>query len=260
MSRIPRKSLDTSFFHVIVQGINKEYIFCKELYIKEYLKFLNMYNKKYKVEIVAYCIMNNHAHMLIYTDKIEEMSKFMHSVNTAYAKFYNFMKDGRVGYVFKDRYLSEPIHDKRYLIKCIQYIHFNPVKANMVNNPQDYKFSSYNKYLCNKDNINIKCLNNILDCNDYNLIVSEGKNLDICMDIDINKSSILESRIKDFEQIMNKNIDEIFINTEDKKQLIDYLKRGYKIRYVDIMKKLNISGWEMEKLKQKPNFRPRPQN
>ena len=251
MPRIPRKSLDTSFFHVIVQGIKKEFIFYKEEYIKRYLYFLEEYIREYNVEIVAYCIMNNHAHILIYTDEIDEMSKFMHIVNTSYAQYYNYMEE-RVGYVFRDRYLSEPIYDKRYLIKCIQYIHFNPVRANMVKSCEEYKFSTYNNYLINKDKMDINCLKDILNKDDYNLILAKDENIQSFMDIDINKDEILEARIKDFEKTINKDIEKILMNTEESKQLVKYLKNGYKITYVDIMRKLKITKWEMEKIK--PDF------
>lgn len=249
MPRMARKSLDTSFLHVIVQGINKEYIFSKENYIKRYIEFLNMYSKKYNVEIIAYCIMNNHAHMLIYTDEIKELSGFMHMVNLSYAQYYNYMQNNRVGYVFRDRYLSEPIYDRKYLIKCIQYIHLNPVKAHMVNRCQDYKYSTYNQYLKNKDKIKIDCLKDILCERDYNTILNDGENIDLFMDIDIDKEQVLESRIIEFKNIINKNIDEILKSKSDARKLVEYLKQGYKITYKDIMKKLNISKWKMETFK-----------
>lgn len=249
MPRIARKSLDTSFFHVIVQGINKEYIFNKDIYIKRYLELLEIYSKKYKLEIVAYCIMNNHAHLLIHTDKVEEMSGLMHILNSSYAQYYNYMEKNRVGYVFRSRYLSEPIYDVRQLIRCIQYIHLNPVKANMVNKCEDYKYSTYNQYLKSKDKIEIDCLKDVLCKSDYTIIINNTENNDIFMDIDIDKNKVLEARIMEFEKIANKNIDEILSNKKDGKDLVTYLKQGYKITYKDIMKKLNISEWKMETFK-----------
>ena len=80
MPRIARNSFCTSFFHVIVQGINKEYIFDKKEYIEKYLELIGKYNKEYNIEILAYCIMNNHAHLLIYSEDCKEMVRFTHSV------------------------------------------------------------------------------------------------------------------------------------------------------------------------------------
>ena len=67
ISRQVRETLESSFFHVMVQGIRKEYIFSKEQYIRMYLKLLNEKRKELKIKVIAYCIMNNHAHLLIET-------------------------------------------------------------------------------------------------------------------------------------------------------------------------------------------------
>ena len=75
--------------------------------------------------------MNNHAHFLIYTQDLEDFSKFMHRVNLIYAQKYNKEKN-RCGVLFRNRYESEPIYNEKYLINCIKYIHDNPVKAGIV--------------------------------------------------------------------------------------------------------------------------------
>ncbi|MFR8233481.1 MAG: transposase [Clostridia bacterium] len=81
VSRQVRENLKSSFFHVMIQGIRKEYIFSKEQYIKMYLKLLSEKRKKLKIKIIAYCIMNNHAHLLIETKNIKELSKSCKSGN-----------------------------------------------------------------------------------------------------------------------------------------------------------------------------------
>ena len=143
MPRLARECLETSIFHVMVQGIKKEYIFKNDRYIRRYLKIINE-KLNDDIEIIAYCIMNNHAHLLIKTEKIEELSKYMQRVNTNYAKYYNYTEGDSIGYVFRNRFKSEPILDKRQLIQCVKYIHQNPVKANMVKKASEYEFSSYN--------------------------------------------------------------------------------------------------------------------
>ena len=104
--RVTRKVNKASFFHVIVQGINKENIFLEERNKNQYLKLMKKLCKKYNIKIVAYCIMNNHTHFLLKIDKIKELSNAMHTINCLYARYYNYMKDGRKGYVFRDRYVS----------------------------------------------------------------------------------------------------------------------------------------------------------
>ena len=88
--------------------------------------------------------MNNHAHMLIETEKIKELSKYMQRLNGIYGKYYN-KKYNRVGYVFRDRYKSEGIYSEEYLYNCIRYIYDNPVKAGICSKPEEYPYSNYKK-------------------------------------------------------------------------------------------------------------------
>ena len=72
MSRTPRNSIRTSFFHVMVQGINKSYIFNKESDIKYYIRIIKESEKIYYIKAIAYCIMNNHAHLLLNANSIQD--------------------------------------------------------------------------------------------------------------------------------------------------------------------------------------------
>lgn len=134
MPRIARKNINASYIHVIAQGIKKEYI-----------KLLQKMFQEYKhLQLLCYCIMDNHAHLLIYTEGIVELSKLMSRVNTSYGIYYNKSKN-IVGYVFRNRYYSQAIMDEKHLYNTVAYIHRNPVKAKMVEEMKDYKYSSYNR-------------------------------------------------------------------------------------------------------------------
>lgn len=165
MPRVSRTSINSKYIHVITQGIKKEYIFKNDKYKQEYIKLLNnMLNEYENTKILAYCIMDNHAHLLIYTDKIEELSKIMSRVNTSYGIFYNKHRM-RVGYVFRNRYYTQEIADKKHLFNTLAYIHKNPVKAGMVENEIQYKFSSYKNYI--QKNVNIEDIKLIFDTENY---------------------------------------------------------------------------------------------
>lgn len=144
MSRFPRSHTQTTFFHVITQGINKSYIFQNAEDIKYYIKNMYKLEKELNVKLIAYCIMNNHAHMLLKTEKITELSKYMHRLNTIYAIYYN-KKYSRVGYLFRDRYKSEGIYSEEHLYNCIKYMYDNPVKAGICKSAYEYPYSNYNK-------------------------------------------------------------------------------------------------------------------
>lgn len=149
MPRLPRNIHKTGFFHIMVQGINKSYIFQTEAQKKEYIKLMKECNKKFDIKIIAYCIMDNHSHMIIYSEHIANISKYMKSLNTSYGIYYNKTND-RIGFVFRNRFQSQYIDEQSYLINCIKYIHMNPVKAGKELKEEDYKYSSYNEYFKNK--------------------------------------------------------------------------------------------------------------
>ena len=146
MPRLARSSFPTHFFHIMVQGINKEFIFSKKYYIETYLNLMHKYIHEFSVTILSYCIMNNHAHLLVFVNDIHDLGKFMHKINLVYSQFYN-KENHRCGVVFRNKYKSEPIYDIKHLLNCINYIHLNPVKANMVNSCEEYPYSSYNSYV-----------------------------------------------------------------------------------------------------------------
>lgn len=146
MPRKSRKVLEGKICHHIVQGINKENIFKETEDKKKYLNLIKKYYIDYEIDVICYCIMDNHAHLILYSENIKNLSDFMKKVNLIYAFYYN-KKHNRVGYVFRDRFKSILILDRKQLYTCIKYIHMNPVKANIVKKECEYKYSSYNDYL-----------------------------------------------------------------------------------------------------------------
>ena len=193
MPRIPRKNFQTNFYHIMVQGINKEFIFKNSTYIEKYLSIISKYLNDFPITILAYCIMNNHAHFLIFSENVNSLSNFMQRVNTSYARFYN-KQNNRVGYVFRDRYNSQPIYNHSQLYNCIKYIHNNPVKANIVNHMCEYQYSSYNEFLRKRSLLNEKSLLMIFgtsktDLEQFKLIHENNEN-EYFIDIPTNEVNI----------------------------------------------------------------------
>lgn len=226
MSRTPRKNKNGKIHHIIVQGINKEYIFENEKYKKYYIKQIT----NNEVLIIAYCIMDNHAHILICSDEINKISKYMQKINTAFAKFYN-EEENRVGYVFKDRYKSEVITNSKYLKTCIAYIHNNPVKAGMVTHPKEYKFSSYNKYLEHQ----------LVDRETINIVFGEIENY-IIEFVELHKIDEKIKFLDSVEKIDVKNIiNNYIINKKTTIEDIKKQKNEFNSMILEIIKNENIS-------------------
>ena len=128
---VKRQQSSTGLYHVFVKGINKEKIFDQTREKAYFKRIIKESLSKYDVEIHAYCIMSNHAHLVIKSDGKQKLSYFMSNILAKYAQYYNY-KHNRNGHVFQNRFGSECIESERYYWNCIKYIHMNPVKAFMV--------------------------------------------------------------------------------------------------------------------------------
>ncbi len=252
--RLARKNLDTPFIHVMIQGVNKEYIFNKNEYIEKYLSLIKENKEEYNFTIMAYCIMNNHAHFLVYTEDMDSFSKFMHKINLLFAQMYN-KKENRCGVLFRNRYRTEPIYNKKYIVNCIKYIHNNPVKAKMVSACEEYKYSSYSDYINNTGVTESKIVKEIFGskCN-FKEIFEEVLNIEF-MDIDKaskeEKIEYIQDGIRKFEKNHKKKTFEIMTNRNLLKELINYLNSVCGIKYKEIRNFFEIPRGTMDKLKEK---------
>ena len=142
--RLARQKGKFSIYHVIQRGNEKKKVFLtKEDYFR-FLEILERMKKKYNFLLYAFCLMNNHIHLLI-DDKGNDISQIIKSINICYVAYFNRIHN-RCGHLFQDRFKSELVKDERYFLEVSRYIHNNPVKAGIVENPLDYKWSSYDIY------------------------------------------------------------------------------------------------------------------
>jgi len=149
MPRQMRRLSQSKIYHVVIRGNES-----KELFLDDYdrIRFIDtLWNKKQKRQfpVYAYCLMNNHVHLVI-GEGDDTISKIMQGINTSYAYYFN-KKYGRMGHLFQDRFKSEVIEDEAYLLTAVRYVHNNPVKAKIVAEPSAYKWSSFNCYVTRDD-------------------------------------------------------------------------------------------------------------
>ena len=227
MPRIARKNMETSFFHIMVQGINKSYIFKNKNDKNKYISNINKYQLQNNVQVISYCIMDNHAHILVHTDQIENMSNFMHLVNSSYSNYYN-KTNFRTGYVFRDRYKSEPIYKEKYLLNCINYIHMNPVKAGIVKKAEQYAYSSCKEFVNNTGVCKSKIVQEIIETENYKYVLNNTTDMMCFMDIDINQEERNALLIQEYQR--------------NKKETLENIMR-------DIAKALKISRKQLYRLK-----------
>lgn len=128
-------------YHIMHRGVRREAIFKDEMDRQVFLQILKTSLEKYKCILHAYCLMTNHIHLLLETGDIE-IWKFMKYMSECYAMYFNH-KYGYRGHVFESRYKSCLVKESEYFLQTSRYIHLNPVKAGMINYPEDYFWSSY---------------------------------------------------------------------------------------------------------------------
>lgn len=148
MARFPRDKGDSGIYHIMIRGVNKMNLFDNKYEKLKFLEIISRMKSQQEFSLYAYCIMNNHAHLLL-KEEMDSLSRSIQRISVSYSYYYN-KKEERIGPLFQGRFRSEKIENDEYLLECIRYIHNNPVKANIVSRPEEYISSSYNIYI-NRD-------------------------------------------------------------------------------------------------------------
>jgi len=162
MPRTARVKSSESIYHTMVRSVGDIDLYKNSDDKNKYLELIKKYQIKFGYKVYAYCIMDNHSHILIDSNGAD-ISKVMHGINQSYAQYFN-RKYKRRGHVFGDRFKSQIIKDEKYLVNLSAYIHNNPKDLkNFKDKPENYKFSSLGIYLGNnEDNFDILDINFIL--------------------------------------------------------------------------------------------------
>jgi len=144
MARKPRIHYPGAIYHVMLRGNAKQAIFNNGEEYRYFEDILAQGLEQYSLMLHAYCWMKNHVHMALQVNDIP-LSKLMQNLSQRYTHWVNKRYD-RVGHLFQGRYKAILVDKDAYLLALIRYIHFNPVRANMVTDPIDYPLSSHAAY------------------------------------------------------------------------------------------------------------------
>lgn len=180
MPRAARRKSDSGIYHAVLRGINKQVIFEED---EDYQKFLEILVECRSVcgyQLLAYCLMSNHIHLLLKVGK-EDLDKIFRRIGARFVYWYN-TKYSRVGHLFQDRFKSEPVEDENYFLTVLRYIHLNPVKAGICTEPSAYPYSSYPDYWSEKSLADTEMLMDLIDRETFEQF-HEAPNEDRCMDV-----------------------------------------------------------------------------
>ncbi|WLR50671.1 transposase [Bacillus tianshenii] len=153
MARQPRVWFPGAIYHITARGNRRASLFYDDEDRLRYLELLEEARFEFPFILHAYCLMTNHIHLLLETTKTPP-GPIMKKWHSLYAIEFN-RRHHLVGHVFQGRYAAEIIATSDYLLEVSRYIHRNPLEANMVSKPENYRWSSYRSYISNQDNHHI---------------------------------------------------------------------------------------------------------
>ena len=145
MARPLRVEYSGAIYHVINRGNAGEKIFRNNRDREKFIEYLEKAVERFLLNVHSFCLMNNHFHILIETQQ-PNLSQALQWITVSYAGYFN-RKYHRIGHLFHGRFKSILVDADEYLKQLSRYIHLNPVRAGLVNQPDGYQWSSYPIYV-----------------------------------------------------------------------------------------------------------------
>ena len=126
--------------HIIQRGNRRQQVFFGDADKQTYLDYLEEFAKPAGLEIWAYCLMDNHVHLIAVPEKEDSLAVGLKDVHVRYTRMINF-REGWRGYLWEGRFKSHPLSES-HLYAAIRYVERNPVRARLVNRAEEYQWSS----------------------------------------------------------------------------------------------------------------------
>jgi len=149
MGRPLRIQYPGALYHITSRGNEKGKIFFDDADRERFLRFLEEYHIRYGILLHSFVLMDNHYHLILETPQ-GNLLKVMHGLNSGYTGYVN-RKYARVGHLFQGRYKSILVEKETYLLELSRYVHLNPIRAGMVKDVSDYRWSSCPGFIRKKD-------------------------------------------------------------------------------------------------------------
>ena len=185
----------------MLRGINKQIIFECDMDRQKFLDTVNRYKAISNYEVLGYCLMNNHIHLLL-KENDESVSTALKRICSSYVRWYN-LKYERCGHLFQERFKSEVVKNDAHLLTVLRYIHQNPIKAGLSKSVVEYKWSSYKDYirkstLSDSDYLLTMISNNKEESIKLFIDYTNVQNNDKCMDYEVKVRLLDDDILKQF--------------------------------------------------------------
>jgi putative transposase len=142
MPRLARLFVPGCPLHLIQRGHNKQDVFFDDADRSRYLEWLWESAQTHDVEVHAWVLMSNHVHVALSAPSSGALGKFGQFLSQRYSQYFNH-RYHRMGTLWQGRFKSSPVVSEHYLLRLYRYIECNPVRAKLVQDPGDYRWSSY---------------------------------------------------------------------------------------------------------------------
>ena len=231
MSKYLREFSNSKIYHIIIKGIDEGTIFYDDEDRSVFLNKLKITKKKYKYKVLAYCLMNNHVHLVISIEN-ENLSKGIQSLIIRYASYFNRKYD-RKGPFVQNRFNSKKVESQRYFLEVCRYVHRNPEKAG-IEKTDKYKWSSYHEYIGKEKIIDRRFLMHYLgnDINNFTEYTTKKESKQ-----EVNRLAEFEMIRKLSDDIVIKIILEKFkFNSVD--EIINYFKNEKNYEKIKVLKEI----------------------
>lgn len=145
MPRPLRIEYPNAYYHVMNRGRARQTIFPDEAYFEAFLATISEAHQRFGLQVLCYCLMPNHYHLLLKTPEAN-LGRAMRHVNGVYTQRHNRLKHTD-GSLFRGRYKAICVEHDSYQLQLSRYIHRNPLEANLINELDQYPWSSYDYYV-----------------------------------------------------------------------------------------------------------------
>lgn len=140
--------------HVTQRGNRRQQTFFRYKDYQTYINLIGKWCNKFGVDILAYCLMPNHVHLIVVPSTKESLAKAIGEAHKFYTRYINAYK-GWKGYLWQGRFTSFPL-DRRHLIMAVKYVEQNPVRAKIVKRAELYRWSSAQAHVRQRDDKLVK--------------------------------------------------------------------------------------------------------
>ncbi|MFH1416059.1 MAG: transposase [Elusimicrobiota bacterium] len=171
MTRLARIVVPNYPHHIIQRGNRRQKVFFNNQDKIDYLNIIKKHAQKSGIEFWAYCLMDNHVHLIAVPKEETSLARGIGEAHRNYTSMIN-NREGWSGYLWQGRFLSYPL-DEFYLYSAIRYIENNPVRAGLVEKAEDYLWSSAKSHVSKEKDI--LCCDNfvISEIKDWSLFLAE---------------------------------------------------------------------------------------